>query len=91
VDIPSGIDPDDGSVPDPCVLRATLTVTFGGYKAGLLLAPASGFAGEVRLADIGLGERLALVEPVLRLDGLGDRTATGPSTGPSTGSGSESG
>jgi len=73
VDIPSGIDPDDGSVPDPCVLRATLTVTFGGYKAGLLRSPASGFAGEVRLVDIGLRERLASMEPVLRLDRLGDR------------------
>ena len=73
VDIPSGIDPDDGSVPDPCVLRATLTVTFGGYKAGLLLSPASGFAGEVRLVDIGLREGLASMEPVLRLDRLGDR------------------
>jgi len=87
VDIPSGIGPDDGSVPDPCVLRATLTMTFGGYKAGLLLEPAAGFAGEVRLADIGLGERLALVEPVLRFAELSDRTTTGPSTGP----GSESG
>jgi NAD(P)H-hydrate epimerase len=73
VDIPSGIGPDDGSVPDPSVLRATLTVTFGGYKAGLLLAPASSFAGEVRLVDIGLGEQLAKVEPVLRLDALGGR------------------
>jgi hydroxyethylthiazole kinase-like uncharacterized protein yjeF len=68
VDIPSGIDPDDGSVPHPCVLRATVTVTFGGYKAGLLRAPASGLAGEVRLVDIGLGDELARVQPVLRLD-----------------------
>ena len=67
VDIPSGINPDDGSVPDPCVLAAAMTVTFGGYKAGLLLAPASGYAGDVRLVDIGLGEQLALVEPVLRV------------------------
>lgn len=73
VDIPSGIDPTDGGVPDPCVLRATLTVTFGGYKAGLLLPPASAYAGEVRLVDIGLGGQLALVEPVLRVDELGDR------------------
>jgi NAD(P)H-hydrate epimerase len=67
VDIPSGIGPDDGSVPDPCVLRATLTVTFGGYKAGLLLDPARGHAGEVRLIDIGLGERLAGMEPLVRV------------------------
>jgi len=81
VDIPSGIGPDDGSVPDPCVLRATLTVTFGGYKAGLLLDQARGYAGEVRLIDIGLGEELAEVEPVLRVE------AGGASTGSATGAG----
>jgi NAD(P)H-hydrate epimerase len=68
VDIPSGIHPNDGSVPDPCVLRAAVTVTFGGYKAGLLLPPASGYAGEVRLVDIGLGEQLAAMEPLLRVE-----------------------
>jgi len=67
VDIPSGIGPDDGSVPDPCVLRAEVTVTFGGYKAGLLIGPAVAYAGEVRLIDIGLGEELAKVEPVVRV------------------------
>ena len=81
VDIPSGIGPDDGSVPDPCVLRATLTVTFGGYKAGLLLDPARAYAGEVRLIDIGLGEELAEAEPVLRVG------AGGASTGSATGAG----
>ena len=81
VDIPSGIGPDDGSVPDPCVLRATLTVTFGGYKAGLLLDPARGYAGDLRLIDIGLGEELAEVEPVLRVE------AGGASTGSATGAG----
>ena len=65
VDIPSGIDPTNGSVPDPGVLTASVTVTFGGYKAGLLVQPAAAFAGELRLVDIGLGDRLALVEPML--------------------------
>jgi len=72
VDLPSGIGPDDGSVPDPVVLRATVTVTFGGYKAGLLRAPGSHYAGEVRLVDIGLGDELAKVRPVVRFDELGD-------------------
>lgn len=72
VDIPSGIGPDDGAVPDPVVLPATLTVTFGGYKAGLLRAPASGYAGEVRVVDIGLGDELAKITPVLRFDEPGD-------------------
>lgn len=63
VDLPSGISPDDGSVPDPTVLRADITVTFGGCKAGLLLAPGSSYAGEVRLIEIGLD--LSEVEPVV--------------------------
>ena len=67
VDIPSGIDPNDGGVPDPNVLAADTTVTFGGVKAGLLVAPASDFAGSVRLIDIGLGPDLAKVEPLVRM------------------------
>jgi NAD(P)H-hydrate epimerase len=65
VDIPSGIGPSDGAVPDPCVLRAAVTVTFGGVKAGLLVEPGASFAGEVRLVDIGLGEELARMDPVV--------------------------
>jgi NAD(P)H-hydrate epimerase len=67
VDIPSGIHPDDGTVPDAIVLPADVTVTFGGIKAGLLLAPASGLAGDVRLVDIGLRPELAAMEPLVRL------------------------
>jgi len=66
VDLPSGINPDDGTVPDPLVLPANVTVTFGGCKAGLLLEPARGLAGSVRLVDIGLGPDLARMEPLLR-------------------------
>jgi NAD(P)H-hydrate epimerase len=64
VDIPSGINPDDGSVPDPAVLPADLTVTFGGYKAGLFLDPAAALAGEVTLVDVGIGADLAAMTPV---------------------------
>jgi hydroxyethylthiazole kinase-like uncharacterized protein yjeF len=53
VDVPSGIGVDDGELPGP-VLPADLTVTFGAVKAGLLLPPASGVAGDVELVDIGL-------------------------------------
>lgn len=69
VDIPSGISPDDGGVPDPLVLPADVTVTFGGLKAGLLLPPASALAGRARLIDIGLGSELAEMEPLVRLPG----------------------
>jgi hydroxyethylthiazole kinase-like uncharacterized protein yjeF len=72
VDIPSGIDPDDGSVPDPVVLAADVTVTFGGYKAGLLIAPGSIVAGRVRLVDIGIAGDLERMEPLLVVpDGSG--------------------
>lgn len=54
VDLPSGVDPDSGEIPDGPVLRADVTVTFGAVKAGLLLPPASRIAGRIRLVDIGL-------------------------------------
>lgn len=54
VDLPSGIGPDDGAVPDPVVLPADLTVTFGAEKAGLLREPGSRYAGRVVLIDLGL-------------------------------------
>lgn len=53
VDLPSGIEADSGEVNGSAV-RATLTVTFGTHKPGLLIDPARGLAGEVRLVDIGL-------------------------------------
>lgn len=62
VDIPSGIDPDDGSVPAPTVLRATVTVTFGGLKAGLFIEPAAGYTGDVRLVEVGIEEDLAALD-----------------------------
>lgn len=65
VDIPSGIDPDDGSVPDANVLPADVTVTFGGIKAGLLQGPAVGLAGEVRLVEIGIEADLAGLTPAV--------------------------
>ena len=54
VDLPSGVHADDGSVPDPTVLPADVTVTFGAVKAGLLREPAALYAGEVRLVELGL-------------------------------------
>jgi NAD(P)H-hydrate repair Nnr-like enzyme with NAD(P)H-hydrate epimerase domain len=54
VDLPSGVDADTGEVPDPAVLRAAVTVTFGALKPGLLREPGAGYAGRVVLVDIGL-------------------------------------
>lgn len=61
VDIPSGLDPDDGSA-DAEVLPAGLTVTFGAVKAGLARGRGPALAGTVVLVDIGLD--LSGVAPV---------------------------
>ncbi len=55
VDIPSGIDADTGAVMGTA-LKADVTVTFGFEKTGLCLYPGKGFAGSVRVADIGFSE-----------------------------------
>lgn len=51
VDLPSGVDPDDGSVCGPAI-TATRTVTFGARKPVHVLNPER--CGEVVLVDIGL-------------------------------------
>ena len=53
VDVPSGVDADTGTVPG-AVVTARATVTFTGYKPGLLFAPGVGHAGLVDVADIGI-------------------------------------
>ena len=50
------------------MLAATVTVTFGAIKSGLLHRPARDFAGRIVLIDIGLAPALASVEPVLKLE-----------------------
>jgi hydroxyethylthiazole kinase-like uncharacterized protein yjeF len=67
VDVPSGVEGDTGAVRGPAV-RATVTVTFGGPKVGVVLYPGAAHAGEVEVADIGfprglLNSDLWLVEP----------------------------
>ncbi|MFG2303174.1 NAD(P)H-hydrate dehydratase [Actinacidiphila glaucinigra] len=64
VDLPSGVDADTGEVRGAAV-RADMTVTFGTYKPGLLVDPAAGHAGALRLVDIGLGPDLAGTPPDL--------------------------
>ncbi|MFG3252193.1 NAD(P)H-hydrate dehydratase [Streptomyces sp. NPDC048172] len=60
VDLPSGVDADTGEVNGQAV-RAEATVTFGTYKPGLLIDPAHGRTGAVRLVDIGLDAHLPQV------------------------------
>ncbi len=57
VDLPSGVDAGTGEVTGDAV-RADATVTFGAYKTGLLVDPAAGRAGALRLIDIGLAPHL---------------------------------
>jgi ADP-dependent NAD(P)H-hydrate dehydratase / NAD(P)H-hydrate epimerase len=70
VDIPSGVDASTGEVPGAAV-RADVTVTMHGPKAGLVVAPGRFLAGEVVVADIGVehdetANRL-VTEEILRL------------------------
>ena len=53
VDIPSGIDADDGKVRGTAV-RADLTVTFAALKYGHVLFPGREYCGEVRVCQIGI-------------------------------------
>lgn len=52
VDLPSGINADDGSVMNIAV-RADVTVTFGYQKVGLIRYPGCEYAGTVFVEDIG--------------------------------------
>ncbi|HEX6570081.1 MAG TPA: NAD(P)H-hydrate epimerase, partial [Acidimicrobiales bacterium] len=64
VDIPSGVDGLTGQVPSAAV-RADRTVSFAALKPGLLFHPGRTLAGEVVVADIGLGvsgARITVVE-----------------------------
>jgi hydroxyethylthiazole kinase-like uncharacterized protein yjeF len=74
VDVPSGVEVDTGAVPEgdeeDASVWADVTVTFGAYKAGLVVGPAVRRAGLVELVDIGLGPWLG--EPVLRVPDASD-------------------
>ncbi len=54
LDVPSGICSDTGKVLG-CAFRADATVTFGFCKRGLVLYPGAEYAGEIRIANVGIG------------------------------------
>ena len=62
VDVPSGVDVDGATLPAAHV-RADTTVTFGTYKAALLVGPAATAASSVACVDIGLADHLG--QPVI--------------------------
>ncbi len=53
VDVPTGINSDTGEVMGSAV-RSDLTVTMALPKRGIMLFPGASYAGEVRVADIGM-------------------------------------
>jgi NAD(P)H-hydrate epimerase len=53
LDVPSGL-PADGGPPPGSAVRATLTVTFAGFKRGLVTGPGLDYAGRVEVVDIGI-------------------------------------
>ena len=64
LDIPTGLHGDTGAVLG-CAVRADLTVTFVGLKAGLFLGEASQYRGELRFAGLDIpGDVHTHVKPV---------------------------
>jgi len=57
LDIPSGLSADERVLAGPSI-QATLTITFGLPKRGLILFPGASRAGRVAVADIGLPHQL---------------------------------
>ena len=57
MDVPSGVDSDTGAVAGAAI-RAAVTVTFGAYKRGLLIAPGAFHTGHIELIDIGISPHL---------------------------------
>ena len=72
-DIPSGIDATTGAVLG-CAVKADVTVTFGDLLKGLVLYPGAGYAGKVKVCDIGFPEEALATVPDIRV--TYDRTDT---------------
>ncbi|WP_022867537.1 bifunctional ADP-dependent NAD(P)H-hydrate dehydratase/NAD(P)H-hydrate epimerase [Schaalia vaccimaxillae] len=62
IELPSGIIGEDGRLAGP-VLGADVTVTMGGLKNSLVLAPAAAMSGKVTVVDL----RFELTNPTMRL------------------------
>ena len=56
IDIPSGVSGDTGKVLG-CAIKASVTVTFGGYKRGHLLYPGKEYCGETKLVPMGFHKK----------------------------------
>jgi hydroxyethylthiazole kinase-like uncharacterized protein yjeF len=63
IDIPSGLDANTGK-PFGVAIRATLTLTFGLPKVGLLIPPGTDYVGDLKIIDISLPRKLIEEENV---------------------------
>ncbi len=63
IDIPSGLNADTGK-PLGTAIRATLTITFGLPKVGLLIPPGTDYVGELKVIDISIPKRLVEEEKI---------------------------
>jgi NAD(P)H-hydrate epimerase len=63
IDIPSGLDADTGK-PLGTAIRASLTITFGLPKAGLLISPGLDYVGELKVIDISFPRNLIEEEKI---------------------------
>lgn len=63
VDIPSGLNANTGK-PLGTAIRASLTVTFGLPKLGLLLSPGTDYTGALKIVDIGIPKNLVEEEKI---------------------------
>jgi hydroxyethylthiazole kinase-like uncharacterized protein yjeF len=68
VDVPSGVDADNGDCDVDACIHADVTITFGALKPGLVLAPGAAFVGAIEVVNLDLEFD---TRPVLQV--LGDR------------------
>ena len=64
LDVPSGLNADDGRVMG-CAVRAARTITFVGLKSGLFLGAAPDNVGQLSFARLGIDPKVAVGPPVL--------------------------
>lgn len=70
-DVPSGVDSDTGEVAAVAV-DADVTVTFSAVKPGLLVGRGAACAGDVVVADLGIGAYLRDIRSTLELPGAAE-------------------
>jgi ADP-dependent NAD(P)H-hydrate dehydratase / NAD(P)H-hydrate epimerase len=66
LDVPSGLDADTGHVMGICV-RATITITFIGKKAGMMTLDGPDYCGEIAGDDLNLAPLLSTISPVAEI------------------------